>query len=201
MTKRLPRLLVVFIIVLGAIGVYMIFRLRLFGESTPLLTEESQIKEAVRQPGNPIRKAVKPDGSKVKYDILGSFVGEIQPSGRVLDNAYIGEFAVKGDPLNRRIPVILGRDTEKVSFGIYEGEFVGKSRWRSISADEVKQELKSGETVQIIINYSIPKLSNRLSETQVVLDTLMSEFNSGQFSYEIPGDISPLDIFGVAVVR
>ena len=192
------------VLALGIIGAYLFFRLGIYDKKSSSPQRATEITTVVNFPSNPIQKVIKPDGTRVKYTVLGSFISDIQPSERILDSAYSGEFVIKGDPLDRIIPIIIGKGTGLVTFGVYEGDFNSKSVWKAYSPEEAKQELVLGEEIQLTIGHDIPSSGNipeNILNAQEILDNLFDDFNSGEHNYNIPQELQAFEVSGIGVVR
>lgn len=176
------------------------------GPPGPEEISKAVIPPLISRPGNPVKKSIAEGKIGFAYELLGSFTKGVAVDETRPDKAWRGQFVLRGDPLKREIPVFLGVPTGTVVFGRFEGSFAGRSVWNSVAAEEMALEIKAGEPVQLVVEYSLPDLSSAESvpeyfrDIQRVIDGLSGEFDSGEYTMNIPEGFSLLSR-GVGVVR
>lgn len=200
MKKKLPQTIMIILACLIFVVVLLLLKIRnTSGPQAPQLSE-SLLTEVESNTGNPIQKQIADQRNGLLYFIQGSFTGEIKKIEGREDAAYEGEFVVDGDPLDRPIRIAY---LNTLFLGTYEGSFDKDSTWKQINAADLNDELVLGENVLLQVDYQFVRDQEPpeyVLNTQEVMDTLIKEFNSRDYSYEIPRDFFLVGQ-GVGVVR
>ena len=206
--RWLPALVGIFLLsLLVGLGVWLYLKTRLVEAPPAPVVEAPVVTPLVNQPGVPVKKGISQDNLGFSYELEGSFVGEIARDETRPDKAWRGQLVLRGDSMKRQIPILLISPTGIVAFGRFESSLSGESVWRSVRVDEVAAEVKPGEPVQVVIQYSLPgparagmEVPTYFQEIQQVLDGLAKEFDGRNFSLTIPEGFF-LIANGLGVVR
>ncbi len=150
-------------------------------------------------PGNPVKKRITEDDRVVEYQLIGSFTEELAFNSQEPKAPILGSFVLKGDPLERTIPVYIGSGFGLINFGEHQQSFEASSTWKLISMEEfATQRYREGEEVLIRVR-SAPTIES-IRKLEAVFDELAQEFNTGNHQLSIPQDFR-LVIESVGVVR
>lgn len=200
MKKRTFFLLIAFLFVLLAIAsIYLFLRIK---QSAPDYYDESLSNVGKTNinplPGDPIIKNISTNG-RVVYNIQGYFVEEPKMQGKL----FSGKLVVKGDELKRAIDTLIGTTHGQIIYGSYENSFDGLVTWKATSTEIVTKLIKPNVPVLVRVELEITEDRSRkeyVMEREEVMDTLIHEFQAGEFSYEIPADFI-LVATGLAVIK
>ena len=169
----------------------------------PVPEEVGDIKEAVGRlvhfPGNPIEKGTVEKERVVEYKLIGRFREELTFDSQKPNAPLAASFVLRGDPLERAIPVYVGSGSGLINFGEHQQSFEADSTWGWISMREfATQRYRQGEAVLIRVRSAATIESIR--ELEAVLDPLVREFDSGKHQLSIPEDFNLLTE-SVGVIR
>jgi len=198
MKKTLLTLVVLVLISLIVASLVFILKLRekIQIGSAP---EEKTISIQPSKEGSPIRMASAREGKGVYYELKGTFVNGLNLDQERKDAALFGEFILKGDPLERKIPTYLGAVTGYTLLGVYESSFSGTSHWSMVKTATIPEQISANEEVRVVLDFSLP-LSDYTGQVVDIMDKLLSEFSSDSFNYKIPSDFA-LYANGVGIVK
>jgi flagellar basal body-associated protein FliL len=200
MKKRTLFLLIAFLFVLlGVASIYLFFRIK---QNAPDYYDESLSNVGKTYidslPGDPIIKNISTNG-RIVYDVQGYFVEEPKMQGKL----FSGKLVIKDDELKREINTLIGTTYGQIVYGIYENSFDGLVTWKATSTEVVTKVIKPNVPVLVRVELEITEDRSRkeyVKEREEVMDTLIHEFQAGEFSYEIPADFV-LVATGLAVIK
>jgi hypothetical protein len=184
--NKLTWFIITIFIILSALGIYFIVALRIKSptEELPGPLEHPVIKV---EANDPIRKGILAEKDGMAYDIEGHFTEKLKKENELL----VGNFIIQGDPRNTEIKTYIGNLREETLLGIYEESFEGASTWTFKASSQVAEEIKEGETV--IIKFEIIDESGAgrdyIERTEKIMDTIIRDFQSGEYVYDIPVDL------------
>ena len=184
--KLLPALVFGGFILLVSLASYLFISLRNKEITTKVPTESTEIGVISQGQDDPIKKTNSPDGDRIIYEIEGSLAGEFVRQGILLK----AEFIIRGDLLERKIPLYLGAVDGTSSFGSYEGSFRSDSTWVKTALGVISQEIEPGEPLIIKVEYPVTGSQSDLKtrKHEEILDGLIVEFTKEEYAYQIPSD-------------
>ena len=196
--KTLPTLLLGAFFLLIILATYLFIRLRNKELATRTPTTSTEIERVVQEPTSPIKKFIPPEGNVIVYEIEGKLVGELDTRGVLLK----GEMVIRGDPLERKIPIYVGAVDGTSPFGRYQDSFSGDSIWEKTPLTKIAGEIEPNEPVIIMVHYPITGQASDLKSRkhEEILDGLIAEFTNEEFNYQLPTDFE-LAAARIGVIR
>jgi len=150
-----------------------------------------------------IRKQIFEEKGKgeVNY-IIKAVITELKKNEQ--NKLLTGKIIIENDPLEREIRFFAGSETGKMFLGIYEDFSSENSSWKSVSNEEILKKVQLGEVIRILVEVPFDKNSNNklyyLRKHEAFFDTLIKEFISNKFEYEIPENF-PIYFYKLGIVR
>jgi hypothetical protein len=196
--KTLPVLLLGAFILLIILATYLFIRLRNKELATKTPTTSTEIERVVQEPTSPIKKFIPPEGNVIVYEVEGKLVGKLDTRGVLLR----GEMVIRGDPLERKIPIYIGAVDGTSPFGRYQSSFSGDSTWEKTALSAIAEEIQPNEPVIIMVRYPITGQASDLKSRkhEEILDGLIKEFANEEFDSQLPTDFE-LTAVRIGVIR
>ncbi len=140
----------------------------------------------------PIRKLVGGDGRRVSYLVYGSFPGGLAVDLRRGDKALEGLFVLRGDPLEREIPVTIGFGNGKTNFTSFREnrrtatEAASAKEWKIVEAIELIGWIEPEDEVELRFSFDNP------ADVRAIEKTLVEIY--GEYDREVfGGTVIPAD--------
>ena len=184
--NKLAWLILVLLLGLIFLGIYLFVVLRIKSptEELPEPLERPVIKV---EANDPIRKGILAEKDGIAYDIEGHFTEKLVAEFDLL----VGNFIIKGDPRKTEIKTYIGNLQGETLFGTYAESFERGSNWTFKPSGEVAEEIKPEETV--IIKFRLVGEGGvgkeYIERTEKIMDTIIRDFQSGEYVYDIPADL------------
>jgi hypothetical protein len=196
--KTLPTLLLGAFIFLIIFASYLFIRLRNKELATKTPTTSTEIERIVQEPTSPIKKYVPVEGNLIVYEVEGQLVGGLETGGVLLR----GEMVIRGDGLERKIPIYLGAVDGTSPLGRYLGSFSGNSTWEKTPLLEVAEEVQPNEPIVVMVRYPITGQESDLKSRkhEEILDGLIQEFKNEEFNFQLPADFE-LTAVRIGIIR
>ena len=183
--KKLIWLILIILLGLIFLGIYLFLALRI--ESPTLFPQPVEHPVISIQANDPIRKTILTEGSGIAYDIEGHFSENLEAEFDLL----VGNFIIKGDPRKTEIKTYIGNLRGETLLGTYAESFGGESTWTFKPSSEVAEEIKPEEMV--IIKFRLVDGGGAgkqyIERTEKIMDTIIRDFQSGGYAYDIPVDL------------
>ena len=186
--KNLFLLLSFLLLVLTVSTVFLFYRIK---QKSPEYEDKSLVDIGANQikalPGDPITKSIGINKERIVYYIQGNFAAKPEMQEPLMS----GKVGIKGDPLKREIDVLIGAMDGNLTYGLYDESFQGSVTWTATSTKIIQKLMEPNTPVLIKIDLEITEnadIKKYVKERESVLDTLIGEFQSNKFAYELPID-------------
>jgi hypothetical protein len=181
--RILPALLVFILISLSFVGGYLYWSL--YKESKPPEVKTgAEVQRVINPVGAPINKQYYTSSDGFAYEMEVTLVDNLYKK----DVLLYGEVIIKGDPLERKIPIYIGGPGGQVYLGKYKDTLGGDATWTLVPSDQVAVYVKAGEPTIIKPEFFLPgdKTDKFIRSDEAVLDALIKEFELQKFELELP---------------
>jgi hypothetical protein len=170
------------------------FLIYLYFQSQQLSQKVSDVdkktKQIVNFPGNPIKKSILENKDGIIYRINGQLVNK--PVSRP-DGAYNAKMIIKGDEMQRQIPIVMGLGSRQIFLEKYSKSPDVKATWNLVPVADAVAEVKPNEDMVFDIRLYVPvkgEDSSYFENIQAILDEVASEFNRNSYTLKLPIDFA-----------
>lgn len=192
--KKLTVVLGLLFLLVMVVLAILLLRYRILTSTLPGPLLDGKVHDTVGQRvitqsyGEPILKIFLSDSEGINYRVRGAFTALNKNEE---DNLISGEFVVEDDPLNRELSVIVGMANGNVMFVEYDGSFDSDWHAEEVLSEDVVGKVTIGELVELKFKMPFSRsnsssVNEYIKEREDLMDTIIFEFQTGEFEKEMP---------------